>query len=282
MSQHSTIDHVWLSWVETVSDPHSPLEAVLVEYSDCDPDYRIDARRLPDHLIYEVVENGVHAVFAETDRIIEAGQLLWVPPGVEHSFRPAVEGTRARLYHFRFVLTAGCPLGNPVVLGADAHRQERFARLYESFGQNSGADQSLWRVWCRAALTMTFIEIAGVIDQQHLRAAPTLSPPQRQAIIQAVDTDLWCEPRRLAELTGYHPAYFARLFKRSFGLSPRSWVLHQRMARAASLLLESGDQVSELAASLGYTDAFVFSRQFRQVHGVSPRLWRQQHAQTPP
>ena len=50
------------------------------------------------------------------------------------------------------------------------------------------------------------------------------------------------------------------------------------MGHAASLLLESGDLVSEVAARLGYTNAFVFSRQSKQVHGVSPRIWRQQHA----
>lgn len=274
MTRDEPIDPAWLAWLEAISDPHSRLEVILCASTRWGAGHQIRSRRLLDHLIYQVVEHDIHAAFAGSERIVEAGQLLWVPPQVEHSFRPAVAGTGVLLYQQRFQLAPYCPPSPPVVLPPDPHRQERLSVLCEG----GHVDHPLWPVRYRASLVMVFCDIAQILGMQRRQTASTLTPGQREEIIQAVGEDFWCDPKRLAALLGYHPAYFSRLFKRSFGLAPRSWVLHQRMARAASLLLESGDLVSEVAAKLGYADAFVFSRQFKQVLGVSPRVWRRQHA----
>jgi AraC-like DNA-binding protein len=41
------------------------------------------------------------------------------------------------------------------------------------------------------------------------------------------------------------------------------------------LLLTTDLGVAEIAAEVGYDDAFYFSRQFRAVNGVSPRQFRE-------
>jgi AraC-like DNA-binding protein len=54
--------------------------------------------------------------------------------------------------------------------------------------------------------------------------------------------------------------------------------MRQRLHYAAQRLLESGLNVTEAALELGYSDVFLFSRQFKQVLGCSPRTYRQRHA----
>ena len=46
------------------------------------------------------------------------------------------------------------------------------------------------------------------------------------------------------------------------------------MARARQLLITSNHTIAEIGSSVGYADAFYFSRQFRVVHGVSPSEFR--------
>jgi AraC-like DNA-binding protein len=47
------------------------------------------------------------------------------------------------------------------------------------------------------------------------------------------------------------------------------------MARARQLLITTTAPISEIAAAVGYTDSFYFSRQFSAVNQVSPRRFRQ-------
>jgi AraC-like DNA-binding protein len=84
-------------------------------------------------------------------------------------------------------------------------------------------------------------------------------------------------PAELAALLRLSPAYFARLFRRSFGVSARRWIVEERMRHAARLLLDTDDNVGEIARLLGYNDQHFFSRQFRSVHRLSPMAYRRAH-----
>ncbi len=49
------------------------------------------------------------------------------------------------------------------------------------------------------------------------------------------------------------------------------------MARAAQLLKETRMSIGEIAAQVSYPNQLHFSRAFKNVHGVSPREYRQTH-----
>lgn len=73
----------------------------------------------------------------------------------------------------------------------------------------------------------------------------------------------------LARETGYHRAYLSRMFKKATGWSPAQYVLKLRMERAAQLLREPLS-VTQIAASVGFSDPLYFSKQFKKWHGHSP------------
>ncbi|MFA7345681.1 MAG: AraC family transcriptional regulator [Terrimicrobiaceae bacterium] len=85
-------------------------------------------------------------------------------------------------------------------------------------------------------------------------------------------------PGDLARLAGLSTDYFTRQFKHSFGVSPREWMVRQRLRQAAGLLAETDERISEIALRLGYPDVFLFSRQFKAGFGSSPQHWRSIHA----
>jgi AraC-like DNA-binding protein len=68
--------------------------------------------------------------------------------------------------------------------------------------------------------------------------------------------------------------YFSRLFRKEMGMSFREYTVRIRLERARLLLEETDMSITRIAESLGYTDLFVFSRQFKQHYGVPPSAMR--------
>jgi AraC family transcriptional regulator of arabinose operon len=81
---------------------------------------------------------------------------------------------------------------------------------------------------------------------------------------------------RLAEIAGLSPSRFAALFTRRMGTPPMRWLENQRLARACDLLAVTNEAIADIAARVGFTDPYHFSRRFRAFTGSGPRAWRQQ------
>ncbi|MGN6125131.1 MAG: helix-turn-helix domain-containing protein [Humibacter sp.] len=78
----------------------------------------------------------------------------------------------------------------------------------------------------------------------------------------------------LARLAGLSTSHFSALFKASTGYGVVEYVRRLRSARARELLMTTGLSIGEIAAQVGYSDAFYFTRQFRAVNGTSPSRFR--------
>ncbi|MEM1308746.1 MAG: response regulator [Cyanobacteria bacterium P01_D01_bin.71] len=79
----------------------------------------------------------------------------------------------------------------------------------------------------------------------------------------------------VAQAAGYSPAYLTNLVQAETGLTIKRWIIERRMLQARQLLKTTTDSVRQIAECSGYADAGYFARQFRQFHGVSPQVWRQ-------
>jgi AraC-like DNA-binding protein len=78
----------------------------------------------------------------------------------------------------------------------------------------------------------------------------------------------------LAGIVHLHPNYFSELFKTVVGVSPLRYLAQYRLDRARELLLSTHLTMREIAAAVGFGDAFYFSRAFRRAEGVSPTAYR--------
>ena len=72
-------------------------------------------------------------------------------------------------------------------------------------------------------------------------------------------------------------SHFSALFKRHIGTPVLQYQTMLRMAKARELLDTTNGTVASIAAEVGYLDSFYFARQFKKVHGVTPRDYRNQH-----
>jgi AraC-type DNA-binding domain-containing proteins len=84
---------------------------------------------------------------------------------------------------------------------------------------------------------------------------------------------------QLASDLGLDRKYLSAIFKGAKGVPPQQYLLHYRMRKACELLRGSELSVGEIARSVGYGDALLFSKMFKRALGISPSEYRASNLQ---
>lgn len=259
---------------------HDQTLAVAIDAAGCRtrwlvPDGWDTGRRiLPDHLLYGIERGRVSCEHAGGRCDLGAGDLLLAPPGAAFRCRQA-GAARVGLLRLRFRLARGARLVSlaeaPLAIAAGDGLLPQLAGLAAEAGQTDGWHGQRAR-WLLCAL------LASIDRHRHAPGHGRLTPAQCAAVQRAAESGIR-EPRGLARIAGLSHDWFARRFRATFGASPRTWLVGERIRRAAILLSEGGLGVEEVAGAAGWRDAKLFSRQFRQVMGSPPHVWRRQNAE---
>jgi AraC family transcriptional regulator len=78
----------------------------------------------------------------------------------------------------------------------------------------------------------------------------------------------------LADVAGFSPYYFCRVFHSSIGIPPGEFLSSLRLAAAKRLLLTTTLSVTDICFDVGYCGLGSFTTRFSQLVGVPPRLLR--------
>ncbi|WP_177230481.1 helix-turn-helix transcriptional regulator [Chitinophaga sp. CF118] len=78
----------------------------------------------------------------------------------------------------------------------------------------------------------------------------------------------------LSKQAGMHINTFERAFKELLGTSPRGYIEHLRMKKAALLLLQTTLSIKDISTNTGYSGANYFTAVFRKRYRCSPREYR--------
>jgi len=100
-------------------------------------------------------------------------------------------------------------------------------------------------------------------------------------IIDYVSWHIW-EPIRVLEIAkyfGYNEKYLSTFFKKTAGISLKTYILNEKMELAKALLTDTNDAISQIGYSIGFQDNHNFSSSFKKVTGLSPSEYRGSYAQ---
>lgn len=81
----------------------------------------------------------------------------------------------------------------------------------------------------------------------------------------------------IAAVCGINRSYFGKIFRNSIGRSPQEFLMNYRMVKATELLKLTSLSIAEIGSAVGYKNQLHFSRAFKNIYGISPREWRNQH-----
>jgi len=74
---------------------------------------------------------------------------------------------------------------------------------------------------------------------------------------------------------GLSTSHFSSLFRKATGMPPLDYFIHLKLQKACLLLYSSNMKIKEVAAEIGYSDPYFFSRLFKKHMKVSPDQYRE-------
>jgi AraC-like DNA-binding protein len=77
----------------------------------------------------------------------------------------------------------------------------------------------------------------------------------------------------IAKMAYVSKSNFFKMFKQELGISPNEFIIHERIKKAKELLNQK-KSVSETAFSTGFSDTNYFIRVFKQIEGVTPKIFQ--------
>lgn len=66
------------------------------------------------------------------------------------------------------------------------------------------------------------------------------------------------------------PVYISKIFKEETGESPINHLIKIRLSKAEELIKENKMPIKAVAKSVGYNDAYHFSKLFKKYYGIPP------------
>ena len=92
-------------------------------------------------------------------------------------------------------------------------------------------------------------------------------------------------PPALEELSaevGLSASRLAHLFRDETGMSIQSYIVERRLVMAAMLIIQSDEQIAQIAYRVGFNDVSNFNHSFKRRFAMSPREYRAKHDPTAP
>ena len=241
---------------------------------DCDPNWSwLDNRGFRDYDLY-VVFRGVGSIELNGEKYdIKEGSCLLIPPK-----------TRIRAAHdIRFpLLTANVhfdftendlpiyPYGvEDKNIGNIAFFRDIFDRLISSFYSKKKEDALLW---LSALLSEFFasekIQENSVISNAHVRLVQDICKKINGNIPASTSLSAFAEEH------GYSTTYLGKIFHKVTGVTFSQYLLNARINQAKLLLRTTDLSINAISEQLGYYDTSHFIRQFKQIVGRSPKVYK--------
>jgi len=115
---------------------------------------------------------------------------------------------------------------------------------------------------------------------------PLSSKPQRLdgarllRVLDYIKANIGCEITLecLAEIAGYSPYHFARLFKLAMGIPPLRYVSLLRLEMSKLELAEGRLPLVEVALNAQFSSQASFTRAFHRAIGVTPKEYQRSHS----
>ena len=255
----------------------SKLTVVCGGWERCAPDYRIDRNDLEFYCLEYVAAGSGSLTLHGIESKLTPGSVFAYEPFAPITIQTSEEDPLVK-YFISFVGHEADSIIRSKTLGphgvAHLHDAQPVQEAYEQLLETGRKGGSLAPRSCALLL-----ELLSVRLEENAHVAMSVQSRARESFARC-RTELQKHFRtiqsisRLAELSDLDPAYLTRLFYRFAGESPYDLLIRFKMNEAAAHLTGGRHTIKEIAAQVGYTDPYHFSRVFKKHYGITPSAFR--------
>jgi len=250
--------------------PSIPLSVVHIERSR---DYPVHGHDFAE-LVIVYGGSGVH-VSRSGRSPIAAGDVLAIPPGVEHGYEENRDLCYVNVLFDETALSGGGflleALGGPRPLRISSYG------MREALSAVARIDQELFRKeeGYELAALGGFLLLSAMLARSRSPSGETTEARVRAVADRiARNPSLRLSVDEMAEEAHTSPRNFRREFRLVAGASPIAFVNRCRLEEARALLRGTDKSVTQIAFLVGFEDSAYFARAFRRDEGVSPSAYR--------
>lgn len=248
------------------------------------PGFNLQTWRYPGHELI-LVHSGVAAVqIASRVFSVQSGELIWIDCN-HNEIRWMARSQPLEIFWIR--IDSEQANANAEFLGValdPIFRVRNLARLRASFRKILGLLRTR-PVSMDATIHATIAALLAVLfeaRQSDVASGNNYSRafgfmPEVGEVLKVVRKELkrhW-KVGEMAEIAGMSVPTFFRRFSQATGSSPGNWVRRERISVAKRRLATTGEPISKIAEAVGYIDAHYFSRDFKKLVGMSPKVYRE-------
>ena len=165
---------------------------------------------------------------------------------------------------------------NPVAIYFPPETAAEVERYLEEMHLECDSKKQLYdeamRAWMRLILISCIRYRCRHADHSALKQPEAVLPAAIDYINRNYRTRVTLES--VAEKYGYNPAYFGRLFQKSYGLTFHRYLSKKRVEAACGLLITTEQNVAEIAAAVGFGNTTHFYAEFQKLVGCTPGEYR--------
>ena len=257
-------------------------QIVAAGLSDLTPGYEIVRDKSALHVLEYTLAGRARFRDSAADTSLESGILLLCPAGTRYRYWVEKGHWKSMWFclsnHGPWRTLAGqAPQVRPAGVPDELTRaMEGF--LAESLRRERGADR-LSRLFAEQIVAYLERELLGARLSARERSMARHLEALWDEVNRSLDGD-W-NVAALAARLNMSPSNCHRVVLRHAGRSPSQMVHELRMRRAQEWLIRHDLPIKAVAAQLGYSTPFAFSKAFKRYAGVSPAQYGNQHGSEP-
>ncbi len=134
------------------------------------------------------------------------------------------------------------------------------------------------RCSCNLLRLFTILSENSAFTDTSLFANSTKVQPAINAIMQ--DASQFKTIKELASLCNVSESTFVKIFTKTIGEAPITYLNRKKLENSIFFLLESDYSINEIATNVGYDSQFYYSNRFKQIYGLSPLQYRKKYTDT--
>jgi AraC-like DNA-binding protein/mannose-6-phosphate isomerase-like protein (cupin superfamily) len=260
-------------------------------------------RTIPDYQFVYIVNGSASLEYAGQKLDLRPGHCVFYGSHTPHRLSASqLEPLTIASVHFRFDTESPEPVSPQPYLKACPESDLHLPDVTYTIQVEGIGDVELWALFdvqgveglftrmakeflhqelgCEAIMRGYLIQLLGTlirfqIDKRFRAANERSKIAIAMEAIRSRPAHAWSIPE-LAALAGYHPTYFAELFREATGYAPKQFLIQERIKQAQLLLLQE-NSIEAVAEKLGYSSYHYFCRNFKAVTCRTPSEFKKRN-----